>query len=402
MSLGRRIDPVSNRIRSLIRAIQDNDEAKIEEAILRLSRSRRVFAPLALAVSAFVLLFDGLRLLVSNWRLTLVTILPAMWIWLAMFDLKVHVLHGKTFHVIRGPILIPICLAIVAITMAGFFLNAVFAFAIARPGRPEVRPAVEQARRHLTPIFVSGAIVGALLAFSTMIVSAGDALGSGSGSASWSGSMMVCYVAVPARLIGGKPSLSRRDKLTTSAVGGAIGATVCTPPYLLGRLGLLMLGSKVLFIPGILVIAIGVTLQAGATGAVRAIKLSASLTAGRHFEKGRLNVWHSERRCREAEPATPQNSDVTRRTWLAAERTWLAWWRTGIGASAVAIGVGRIVPELTHGARWPFRVLGIAYGLIAIAILVIGAVRQQRTNVAPGPGWGGVSMGAVVLVAVRL
>ena len=26
----------------------------------------------------------------------------------------------------------------------------------------------------------------------------------------------------------------------------------------------------------------------------------------------------------EAEPATPQNSDVTRRTWLAAERTWLA------------------------------------------------------------------------------
>ena len=98
------------------------------------------------------------------------------------------------------------------------------------------------------------------------------------------GLMMVCYVAVPARLIGGKPRQSRRDKLTTSAVGGAIGATVCTPPYLLGRLGILMLGSKVLLIPGIFVLAIGITLQAGATGAVRAIKLSASLTAGRHFE----------------------------------------------------------------------------------------------------------------------
>ena len=45
----------------------------------------------------------------------------------------------------------------------------------------------------------------------------------------------------------------------------------------------------------------------------------------------------------EAEPATPQHSDVTRRTWLAAERTWLAWWRTGIGASAVAIGVGQFL-----------------------------------------------------------
>jgi uncharacterized membrane protein YidH (DUF202 family) len=120
----------------------------------------------------------------------------------------------------------------------------------------------------------------------------------------------------------------------------------------------------------------------------------------------------------EAEPAAPQSSDVTRRTWLAAERTWLAWWRTGIGASAVAIGVGRIVPELTHGARWPFRVLGIAYGLIAIAVLIFGGVRQQRTADALRRGsyselssplvlWltaaaVAVSLGAVILVAIRL
>jgi hypothetical protein len=280
----RRLDSTAARARSLIKAIQQNDEAKIEEAILRLSRSRRIFAPLALAVSAFVLLFDGLRLLVSNWRLTLVTVLPAMWIWLAMFDLKAHVLHGKTFHVIRGPILIPICLAIIAVTMASFYLNAVFAFAIAKPGRPLVRPGVAQARQHLTPILVSGGVVGALLAFSTMIVTRWGRPWFGIGLSIVVGLMMLCYVAVPARLIGGKPRQSRRDKLTTSAVGGAIGATVCTPPYLLGRLGLLMLGSKVLLIPGIFVIAIGITLQAGATGAVRAIKLSASLTAGHHFE----------------------------------------------------------------------------------------------------------------------
>jgi hypothetical protein len=280
----RRLDSTAARARSLIKAIQQNDEAKIEEAILRLSRSRRIFAPLALAVSAFVLLFDGLRLLVSNWRLTLVTVLPAMWIWLAMFDLKAHVLHGKTFHVIRGPILIPICLAIIAVTMVSFYLNAVFAFAIAKPGRPLVRPGVAQARQHLTPILVSGGVVGALLAFSTMIVTRWGRPWFGIGLSIVVGLMMLCYVAVPARLIGGKPRQSRRDKLTTSAVGGAIGATVCTPPYLLGRLGLLMLGSKVLLIPGIFVIAIGITLQAGATGAVRAIKLSASLTAGHHFE----------------------------------------------------------------------------------------------------------------------
>ncbi len=285
VSLGRRLDSVSTRIGALVRAIQENDEAKIEEAILRVSRRHRLLAPLALAVSAFVLLFDGLRLLVSNWRLTLVTVLPAMWIWLAMYDLKGHLLHGRSLHVIRGPILIPICLVIIAITMGAFFLNAVFAFAIAKPGRPEVRPGVAEAQRHRMPILVSGAIVGGLLAFSTMIVTRWGRPWFGIVLSLVVGLMMLCYVAVPARLIGGKPRQSRRDKLTTSAVGGVIGATVCTPPYLLGRLGLLMLGSKVLLIPGIFVLAIGITLQAGATGAVRAIKLSASLTAGRHFDK---------------------------------------------------------------------------------------------------------------------
>ena len=160
----------SARVRSLVRAIEENDEAKVEEAILRLSRSRRVFAPLAFVISAFVMLFNGLRLLVSNWRLTLVQILPAMWIWLAMFDLKAHTLHGKSFTVLRGPVLIPIGLVIVTLTVASYFLNAVFAFAISQPGRVEIRPAVARARRHWVPIVLSGAAVGALLAFSTTVV----------------------------------------------------------------------------------------------------------------------------------------------------------------------------------------------------------------------------------------
>ena len=232
--------------------------------------------------AAFVLLFDGVRLLVINWRLTLVQILPAMWIWLAMFDLKAHVLHGKSFHVLRGPVLVPIIAAIAAVTAASFFLNAVFAFAIARPGRPEVRPAVAQARAHLAPILTPGIVVGLLLGFATMVVTRWGRPWFTLSLGIVAGLMMVSYVAVPARLLGAKPTSTRRDRLLTSAVGGAIGATVCTPPYLLGRLGLLMLGSKALLIPGIFVLAVGVTLQAGATGAVRAVKVSARFaTSGR-------------------------------------------------------------------------------------------------------------------------
>jgi hypothetical protein len=88
---------------------------------------------------------------------------------------------------------------------------------------------------------------------------------------------MVSYIAVPARMIGVSTKASRRDKLTTSLVSGVLSATVCTPPYLLGRLGILMLGSDILLIPGILALVVGATLQLGATGAVSAIKMGATL-----------------------------------------------------------------------------------------------------------------------------
>ncbi len=273
----------STRIRGLVRAIREGDETTAEEAILRLSQSRRWLAPLALATSAFVMLFDGLKLVFTNWRLTLVQILPAMWVWLAMFDLKAHVLHGKSFHVLRGPIVIPIVVGVAAVTAACFFLNAVFAFAIARGGSPRVRAGLPGACAHLPVVLVSGAIVGLLLGLSTVVVTRWGRPWFTLSLSAVLAVMMVCYVAVPSRLIGMKAVHSTRDKLAASALSGAIGAAVCTPPYLLGRIGILMLGSSALLVPGIIVLALGATLQAGTTGAVKAIKMSAALVAGHHL-----------------------------------------------------------------------------------------------------------------------
>jgi hypothetical protein len=82
-------------------------------------------------------------------------------------------------------------------------------------------------------------------------------------------------------LIGAKKVRSRKDKLVASAVGGTLGAIVSAPGYTLGRIGILMLGSKALLIPGVILLAIGFAFQAGATGAIKAIKFSTSLMAGR-------------------------------------------------------------------------------------------------------------------------
>ena len=98
--------------------------------------------------------------------------------------------------------------------------------------------------------------------------------------------MMVCYVAVPARIVGmraAKPARTaqsgRAATLAGAAVTGLFGAIVCTPPYAIARGGIYLLGSGVLFPLGVALLIIGLMLEAGATGAVKAIKVSAKLLA---------------------------------------------------------------------------------------------------------------------------
>jgi hypothetical protein len=274
---GKRRDGVLGTVSKLVKLVQSSDEKAVREAVLNLSSSRRWLAPLALIVGAFLMLFQGLKTLFVNWRLTLVQVLPAMWIWVAMLDIKLHVLHGKQFHIVRGPVLIPLALAVTALTAGSFFLNAVFAFAVTAP-RPEIRPAFRQAHSHLNAILAWGVGVGLALSYSTLI------------SARWGtfsfvltqgivvGIMMLCYVAVPSRIVGMPKRVgSRRDKLAATAVGGAVGAVVCSPPYMLGRLGILMLGWPYVFWLGVVLIVFGVALQTGVTSAVKAVKMSVKL-----------------------------------------------------------------------------------------------------------------------------
>ena len=80
-------------------------------------------------------------------------------------------------------------------------------------------------------------------------------------------------------------------------------------------------------------------------------------------------------------PRFDEAGDATRRTWLANERTWLAWVRTGLTATAVALAVGKLVPELSHtGDRWPYEVLGVGYALLGAALVLYGFWRRREVD----------------------
>jgi putative membrane protein len=119
------------------------------------------------------------------------------------------------------------------------------------------------------------------------------------------------------------------------------------------------------------------------------------------------------------EPPQPiaEVADATRRTRLANERTELAWWRTGLTAIAVALGVGRVVPELNDSSvRWPYAIAGVGFALWGIAAISYGSRRSAAVErvLAAGrfpeaPGWtrgalaiGGVGLGLLTAVLILL
>jgi len=74
-------------------------------------------------------------------------------------------------------------------------------------------------------------------------------------------------------------------------------------------------------------------------------------------------------------------TDATRRTRLASERTELAWWRTGLAALAVALAVGRVVPELSDSSTsWPYVGVGVCFGLYGLALFAYGSHRRRNVE----------------------
>ncbi len=93
--------------------------------------------------------------------------------------------------------------------------------------------------------------------------------------------MMTSFVSVPAQIIGAEQvKLPMKDKISAGAASGAMSAVLTSPGFVFNRLGLLLAGTKVLQIPGIILFSIGIALQAAATSGAKAVKLGTRFASG--------------------------------------------------------------------------------------------------------------------------
>jgi hypothetical protein len=46
----------------------------------------------------------------------------------------------------------------------------------------------------------------------------------------------------------------------------------------------------------------------------------------------------------------------------------------------VSFGAGRIVPELSGGASWPYALIGAGFGVLGVAFIAFALIRQRSVD----------------------
>ncbi|WP_100351123.1 hypothetical protein [Luteimicrobium subarcticum] len=268
---------------SLARDVAFAEPSTVEAAALRLGSSRRYLAPIAWAAGTLILLLAGIRLLIRNWRLTFIELLPAAWVWLAMWDLKQHTLRGEPFRDLHLPGMLALSALTVVISIAALWCNTVFAFAIENDP-PWIRPAARRANTAWRAIVVAGVAVGVVLAVAVAWV---PRTGSGLLFLAVLGAtlaiMLTSFVTVPARIVGNagrKKRLVLRETVGSWTASGALSAVAMTPGFVLDRVGLVLIGLPGFRILGFVLLSLGTTLYAAGMTSARAVKLTVKLSPG--------------------------------------------------------------------------------------------------------------------------
>lgn len=266
------------RLLQAVRAVADADPQQIEATARKLGSSRRYLSPIAWIAGMLVLVVRGLKLLVSNYRLLLLELVPVVWVWATMWDLHRQKLSNVPLH---GASLREALVAVAVSTVAGvaaMWCNSVFGFAITHQP-PEVMRAILQTRPFRRRVVAAGSLMGVVVILGVTVVPRLKPewvyygfLGG------MYGVMVTALVVLPAWIIG----IPRRHFGPVQTVqrwvtGWALGAVAMAPGFLVAQAGGLLLDERGLEWLGYVMITVGAALYAAGLSSVKAVTLSMKL-----------------------------------------------------------------------------------------------------------------------------
>ena len=265
----------------VLRTAGANADTSIATDLLHdLGGRSRWLLPVAYAGHTIELMVGGVLLLLRNWRLLLLELVPAIWLAAITWDWRVHVTGELPRVGFDGWAALGVLTFVVAANLLAYWCNATFAFVLTQQGEPSIRVAFDEARRHAWKITVWALTVGVAHG----VVSVAGARW----SLAWFGialgavaiAQMYAIVALPVALAGLRKQryASHRQRVASYAVSGALTSVAIAPGFVLNRIAIVLIGLGWPLLGGPL-LAVAIVLQVAGTSSARAVKLAAAYTA---------------------------------------------------------------------------------------------------------------------------
>jgi hypothetical protein len=261
----------------VVAAVRSADPATVESALGDLGARRRWLAPLAYVAGTVAVVFDGVLLLIRHWRLTLLQLFPAFWIWAMTLNMKNHLVSKPS---VSTSFAVLAAVLVLLAAQVAYWCNATFGYTMVQGETPDIRAAFAEARPHWRLVGGLALLTGSIQATIWLLMPhlKADWL--------WIAMLLIfvvqvyLFIAIPAWLLGVRKSGSRRERTIRSLTTGVLSGVAAVPGFLLNRIGWLLLGAGGLGIVGGAIIAIGAVLHVTASSSVRVVKLSLRLRPG--------------------------------------------------------------------------------------------------------------------------
>ena len=254
-------------------AVRSTDPASVESALTELGGRRRWLKPLAYAAGTVAVVFDGVLLLIRHWRLTLLQLLPAAWIWVMTWNLRHHAFANPD---ITTGISILVAVGVLLGAQAAYWCNATFAYTMVQGEATDFRAAFRDARAHWRFVGGLALLTGGVQAGIWLLVPHAEPRALGVALLVMFVVQVYLFIAIPSWLLGVRKAGTRRERAIQTMTTGVLSGVASTPGFLLNRIGLLLLGTS-FWIVGIAVVSISAVLHVTASSSVRVVKMSLRL-----------------------------------------------------------------------------------------------------------------------------
>jgi hypothetical protein len=258
---------------------REMSDDELLDAIDRLRVGRLLAGPLAFATGAILLVVHGGVLLLTNWRLVIVELLPAVWLGAVLWDWRSQVLRDHALLDPGGWAAVAIAAGVVAMTVASYWCNVTFAY-LATGREDRIRPASRAVGRHRRLVTGVALAVGLLHAWVAVRAPIRGVPTFAVGLGIVVGLHLYLYSALPAQALGiDRGRRAPREALSRTLTVGALSAVVSAPGILLALLARVLLDVPVLRVLGVLALALAVLVQVAATSSSRALSLATVVAA---------------------------------------------------------------------------------------------------------------------------